>query len=97
MLETHIMMRLLIFRLIFLLILRLGILMDITITHMAFFHERVSLCLEALVSTHILIVVFVPHVGMIFSLEVSILTLSRAVLIVHARRGSRPTRSNCEV
>jgi hypothetical protein len=31
---------------------------------------------DALVLTHALIVVFVPHVGMVFPLEVSILTLS---------------------
>jgi hypothetical protein len=64
--------------------LHLIFLMDLTITHMVLVHERVVLCLDALVSTHTLIVVFVPHVGMVFSLEVSILTLSQVALIVHA-------------
>jgi hypothetical protein len=59
-------------------------LMDLTITHMALVHERVALCLDALVSTHVLIVVFIPHVGMAFLLEVSILTLSQVALTVHA-------------
>jgi hypothetical protein len=83
MLETHIMMSLLIFHLIFLLMLHLVILMDLTITHMSLVHERVALCLDALVSTHVLIVLFVPRVGMIFLLEVHILTVSRAALMVH--------------
>jgi hypothetical protein len=48
MLETHIMMSLLIFHLIFLLVLHLVILMDLTITHMSLVHERVALCLDAL-------------------------------------------------
>jgi hypothetical protein len=59
-------------------------LLDQTITHMALVHERVALCLDTLVSTHILIMVFVPHVGMVFPLEVSNLTLSRVTLMVHA-------------
>jgi hypothetical protein len=59
-------------------------LMDLTITHMVLAHKRVVLCLDALVSTHAFIVVFVPHVGMAFLLEVSILTLSRVALTVHA-------------
>jgi hypothetical protein len=84
MLETHIMMSLLIFRLTFLLVLHLIFLMDLTISHMVLVHERVVLCLDALVSTHALIVVFIPHVGMIFPLEVFILTLSRVALTVHA-------------
>jgi hypothetical protein len=66
MLETHIMMSLLIFRLIFDCVLRLVSLMDITITHMVLVHEIVVLCLDALVLTHALIVVFVPRVGMVF-------------------------------
>jgi hypothetical protein len=40
-------------------------LMDLTITHMVLVHERVVLCLDALVSTHTLIVVFIPHVDMV--------------------------------
>jgi hypothetical protein len=60
----------------FLLMLHLIFLMDLIITHMILVHERVVLCLDALVSTHALIVVSIPHVGMAFPLEVSILTLS---------------------
>jgi hypothetical protein len=77
MLETHIVVSLLIFYLTFLFVLRLVFLMDLTITHMLLVHERVDMCLDALVSTHSLIMVSVPHVGMVFLLEVSILTLSR--------------------
>jgi hypothetical protein len=33
---------------------------------------------------HILIIVIIPRVGMVFLLEVSILTLSRVTLMVHA-------------
>jgi hypothetical protein len=47
------------------------------------FHKRVVLCLDALVSTHTLIVVFIPRVGMVFPLEVSILTLSCIALMIH--------------
>jgi hypothetical protein len=83
MLETHIMMSLLTFRLAFLLVLRLIFLIDLTIAHMVLVHERVVLCLDALMSTHAFIVAFVPRVGMVFPLEVSILTLSRVALTVH--------------
>jgi hypothetical protein len=76
MLETQIMMSLLIFCLTFLLVLHLIFLMDLTIAHMILVHERVVLCLDALVLTHALIMVFIPHIGMVFPLEVSILTLS---------------------
>jgi hypothetical protein len=76
MLETHIMMSLLIFCLIFLLMFRLIFLIDLTIAHMILVHKRVALCLDALVSTHVLIVVLIPHVGAVLSLEVPILTLS---------------------
>jgi hypothetical protein len=64
MLETHIMMSSLIFYLaltlvlhLVLLMLCLGSLMDLTITHMVLVHERTSLCLDTLVMAHILIVV----------------------------------------
>jgi hypothetical protein len=83
MLETHIMMSLLIFCFIILLMLCLIFLMDLTTTHMVLVNERVVLFLDALSSTHILIVVFVPRVGMVFLLEVSIFTLSRVALMVH--------------
>jgi hypothetical protein len=82
-LETHIMMSLLIFCLIFLLMLHPIFHMDLTIAHMALDHEREGLCLDALVLTHVLIMVFVPCVGTIFLLEVSILTLSLVIFTVH--------------
>jgi hypothetical protein len=84
MLETDIMMSLLIFLLTFLLMLHLIFLMDLTIAHIVLVSERVVLCMDALVSTHALIMVFVPHVGMVFQLEVAILTLSQVALMVHA-------------
>jgi hypothetical protein len=48
-----------------LLILCLVFLMDLTTAHMVLVHESVVLCLDALVSTHTLILVFVPRVGMV--------------------------------
>jgi hypothetical protein len=84
MLETHIIMSSLIFRLAFLLMLHLTFLMDLTIAHMVLVHERVVVCLDTLVLTYILIVVLVPHVGTVLPLVVSILTLSRVALMVHA-------------
>jgi hypothetical protein len=59
-----------------LLMLCLVFLMDLTIAHIVLVHERVTLCLDALVLTHVLIVVLIPNVGMVLPLEVSILTLS---------------------
>jgi hypothetical protein len=69
MLETHIKMSSLIFRLILALMLHLTLLlmlclvslMDLTIAHMVLVYERVTLCQDALVLTHILIVVLVPR------------------------------------
>jgi hypothetical protein len=58
--------------------------MDLTIAHMIFVHKRIALCLDTLVTAHILFLVIVPHVGIVFPLEVPILTLSRAALTVHA-------------
>jgi hypothetical protein len=83
-LETHIMMTLLIFCLTFLLMLRLIFLMDLSIAHMVLVHERMDLCLDALVLTHVLIVVLVSHVGTVLPIEMPILTLSRVALTVHA-------------
>jgi hypothetical protein len=83
-LETHIMMTLLIFCLTFLLMLRLIFLMYLTIAHMVLVHERMDLCLDALVLTHVLIVVLVSHVGTVLPIEMPILTLSRVALTVHA-------------
>jgi hypothetical protein len=74
----------LVLRLTHLLMLCLVFLMDLTIDHIVLVHERVTLCLDALVLTHVLIVVLVPSVGMVLPLEVPILTLSRVALTVHA-------------
>jgi hypothetical protein len=92
MLETHIMMSSLIFRLIFILMFRLAFtlvlclalshvlclssLMDPTIAHMVLVHERTALSLDALVTAHVLIVVTVSHVGLVFPLEGPSPTLS---------------------
>jgi hypothetical protein len=35
--------------------------MDLTITHMVLVHERIALCLDTLVTAHVLIVVIVPR------------------------------------
>jgi hypothetical protein len=91
MLETHIVMSFLIFRLVLTLVLRLAqllmlclmSLMDLTITHMILVHERTTLCLDALVMAHTLIVVNISHVGMVFLLESLTLTLSPDTWTVH--------------
>jgi hypothetical protein len=91
MLQAHIMMRSLIFRLILILVLRLThllmlyliSLMDLTITHMVLVHERITLYLDVLVMAHVLIVVIIPHVGMVFLLEGLTLTLSPYTWTVH--------------
>jgi hypothetical protein len=83
-LETHIVISSLSFRLILTLVLHLTLLlmlclssfMDLTITHMVLVHERATLCLDTLDMTHILIVVIISHVGMVFLLELLALTLS---------------------
>jgi hypothetical protein len=71
MLETHIVMNSLIFHLVLTLVLRLAhllmfylvSLMDLTIAHMILVHERTTLCLDALVTAHVLIVVIISCVG----------------------------------
>jgi hypothetical protein len=82
--ETHIVTSSLIFQLILILVRHLTFFIDLTIAHMVLVHERTTLCLDALVMTHILIVVIVSHVGPVFLLEGLILTLSPDTLIVHA-------------
>jgi hypothetical protein len=52
-----------------LLLLCLSSLMDRTITHMVLVHERTALSLDALVTTHVLIMVTVSRVGLVFPLE----------------------------
>jgi hypothetical protein len=82
--ETHIVMSFLIFCLALslalcltlLLVLCLSLLMDLTITHMVLVHERTSLSLDVLITTHVLIVVIVFRVGLFLLLEGLTLTLS---------------------
>jgi hypothetical protein len=82
--ETHIVMSFLIFRLALslalchalLFVLCLKSLMNLTIAHMVLVHERTALSLDALVTTHILIVVIVSRVGLLFLLEGPTLTFS---------------------
>jgi hypothetical protein len=64
-------------RLALLLMLCLISLMDLTIIHIVLVHQRTTLCLDALVMSHILIVVIIPRVGMVFLLKGLTLTLSR--------------------
>jgi hypothetical protein len=108
MVETHIVMSSLIFRLILilmfhlaftlmllltlshvlclalLLVLHLSSLMDPTIAHMVLVHERTVLCLDTLVTTHVLIVVIISRVGLVLPLEGPSPTLSRDTWMVHA-------------
>jgi hypothetical protein len=81
--ETHIVMSFMIFCLALslmlcltlLLVLCLSLLMDLTITHMVLVHERTTLSLNVLVTTHVLIVVIVSHEGLVFLLDGLTLTL----------------------
>jgi hypothetical protein len=100
MLETHIVIGSLIFRLVlilmfrltFTLVLRLALfhvlclssLMDLTIAHMVLVHKRAALSLDALVTAHVLIVVIVSHVGLVFPLDGHFPTLSRDTWTIHA-------------
>jgi hypothetical protein len=59
-----------------LLMLCLDSLMDLTISHIVLIHERTTLCLHALVTAHVLIIVIVSRVGPVFLLEGLALTLS---------------------
>jgi hypothetical protein len=91
MVETRIMMSSLSFHLVLTLVLRLALLlvlclsslMNLTIAHMVLVHERTALCLDALDTAHVLIVVIVFHIGMIFLLEGLTVTLSRDTWMVH--------------
>jgi hypothetical protein len=76
-------MSLLIFCLVLLLVLRLVSFMDLTIAYIVLIHDRIALCLDALVTVHVLIVVIVPHVGTIFLLEGLTLALSQDNWTVH--------------
>jgi hypothetical protein len=66
-----------------LLVLCLMSLIDLTITHMVLIHERTTLCLDALDTAHVLIVVIVSRIGLIFLLEFLTLTLSPDTWTVH--------------
>jgi hypothetical protein len=57
--------------------------MNLTIAHTVLVHERTALCLDALVMTHVLIVVIVPYIGTTFLLEGLILALSQDTWTVH--------------
>jgi hypothetical protein len=91
MLETHIGLSSLIFRLVLILVLRLALLLVLclvspmypTIAHMVFIHERTVLSLDALITTHVLIVVIVSHVGLVFLQEGLTLTLSQDTWMTH--------------
>jgi hypothetical protein len=92
MLETHIVMSSLIFRLVFILMFRLAFtlvllltlvhmlclssLIDLTITHIVLVHERTVLSLDALDTAHVLIMVIVSRIGLVFLLEGPSPTLS---------------------
>jgi uncharacterized protein YjeT (DUF2065 family) len=92
MLETHIMMSFLIFCLVLFLVPRLALLfilclvspMDLTIAHMVLVHKRTTLCLDALVMAHVLIVVIIFRIGLVFLLEGLTPTLSPDNWMVHA-------------
>jgi hypothetical protein len=89
--ETHIVMSFLIFHLGLTLVLRFTLLLvlclvsliDPTITHVVLVCERTILCLDAFVTTHVLIVVIVSRVGMGSLLEDLTLTLSRDTWTIH--------------
>jgi hypothetical protein len=52
-------------RLALLLVLCLISLMDLTIAHIVLVHERTALCLDALVTAHVLIMMIISHVGIV--------------------------------
>jgi hypothetical protein len=99
MIETHIVMSslifchilTLIFRLARTLVLRLALfhvlclasLLELTIAHMVLIHEKTTLCLDALDTAHILIMVIVSRVSLISLLEGLTLTLSRDIWMTH--------------
>jgi hypothetical protein len=57
--------------------------MDLTIAHIVWVHERTALCLDALDTVHVLIVVIVSRVGLVSLLEGLTLTLSRDIWTAH--------------
>jgi hypothetical protein len=91
MLETHIVMSYLIFRLVLTFMLRLTLLhalflsslMDLTIAYMVLVYERTTLSLDTLIMAHVLIVVIFSCVGLIFLQEGFTPVLSRDTWTVH--------------
>jgi hypothetical protein len=89
MLETHIVMSLLIFRIVLILMFRLAftlvlrLALHLTIAHMVLVHEKTTLSLDALVTAHVLIVMIVSYVGLVFLLGGPTPTLSRDTWTVH--------------
>jgi hypothetical protein len=91
MLETHIVMSSLIFHLVLTLVLHLTLLlvlclvslMDLTIAHMVLVHKRTTLCLDALVTAHVLIVVIISCVGLVFQLQGPMIILSPNTWTIH--------------
>jgi hypothetical protein len=83
MLETHIVTSSLIFRLVLTPVFYLISLVDLIIAQMVLVHKRTTLCLDALVMVHVLIVVIVSRVGPVFLLEGLTLTLSPDTWTVH--------------
>jgi hypothetical protein len=57
----------------------LSSLMDLAIAHMVLVHERTDVCLDALDTAHVLIMVIVSCVGLVSWLEGLTLTLSRDI------------------
>jgi hypothetical protein len=90
-LETHIVMSYLIFclalsltlRIALLIMLCLNSLMDLIIAHMILIHERTALCLDALVTAYVLIVMIICYVGLVFLLECLTLTLGPDTWTIH--------------
>jgi hypothetical protein len=74
--ETHIMTSSLIFHLVLIIMLHLISFMNLTIAHMVLVHERIALCLDALVTAHVLIVVIISRVGPVLLLQGPAFTLS---------------------
>jgi hypothetical protein len=51
---------------------------------MVLIHERTALCLDALVTAHVLVMVIVSRIGLVFPLEGPSPTLSQDTWTVHA-------------
>jgi hypothetical protein len=89
--ETHIVMSSLIFRLALTLVFHLAhllmlcliSLMDLTITHMILVHKRTTLCLDALVTVHVHIMVIISRIDMVFLLESLTPALSPDTWMIH--------------